>query len=271
MMKRMNIIGAVLAAAAVMAATDPCVWADEPAVVANVKVVCDKVPDVSSVDAWKKSFIKEGMTDKEKAMAIWTTVATFQHQMRPPKEFLQNEGTVYDAIKMFNVYGCSYCGVASCEMASLARYVGLQARVRTIVGHVVPELFYDGKWHLLDASLIAYYLNPDGEVASLDDVEANVQAWLKDHPELKGNDAALRKFQQDNNWQGWRNGPAIFNNCPTYDNNGWLPALGFGWYSNMQEYDGGINKGQTVKTPFDYEAGYSMGYKVNVELRPARR
>jgi len=41
--------------------------------VANVKIVSDKVPDVSSLDAWKKSYIKEGMSDKEKAMAVWKT------------------------------------------------------------------------------------------------------------------------------------------------------------------------------------------------------
>ena len=36
-------------------------------VVCHVKVLSDKVPDVSSLEAWKKSYIKEGMSDKEKA------------------------------------------------------------------------------------------------------------------------------------------------------------------------------------------------------------
>src|SRR5689334_18480485 len=162
-MRPAQFLAAVMAFSAALASSS---WAEQPAIVANVKVVSDKVPDVSSVEAWKKSFIKDGMSDKEKALAVWRTIATFQHQDAPPSEFLQNEGTVYDAIKMMNVYGYSYCGVASCEMASLARYVGVQARVRTINAHVVPELFYDGKWHLMDASLITYYLNPDGEIAS---------------------------------------------------------------------------------------------------------
>ena len=45
--------------------------ANAPAVVCNVKVVSDKVKDVSSLEAWKKSWILPGMTDKDKAIAIW--------------------------------------------------------------------------------------------------------------------------------------------------------------------------------------------------------
>jgi len=254
-----------VAAGLILAIAAPALGAAPVGVVANVKIVSDKAPDVSSLEAWKHSFIKDGMTDKEKALAIWKTIASFQHQDAPPAEYLQNEGAVYDAVKMMNVYGYSYCGVASCEMASLARYAGLQARVRTINAHVVPELFWDAKWHLLDASLITYFLNPDGDIASLDDVEQGVQDWLKEHKDLKGNDAALRKFQAADGWTGWRRGPAILSTGPMYDANGWLPAKTHGWYSNMQEYDGSHN------TPFPYEAGYSMGYKVNIQLRPGEK
>jgi hypothetical protein len=41
--------------------------------------------------------------------------ASHGHQFQdvPPKEFLHNENEVHDAMKMFNVYGHSYCGVAA--------------------------------------------------------------------------------------------------------------------------------------------------------------
>jgi hypothetical protein len=49
--------------------------AAEPArpvgVVSHVKVVSDKVADVSSLEAWQRSFIKDGMTDAQKAIAVW--------------------------------------------------------------------------------------------------------------------------------------------------------------------------------------------------------
>src|SRR5678810_1029062 len=57
-------------------------------VVSHIKVVSDKIEDVSSFESWKKSFIKDGMTDEQKAMAIWTTVVKFRHQDSPPYECL---------------------------------------------------------------------------------------------------------------------------------------------------------------------------------------
>lgn len=259
-------------------------FAEEPAVVANVKVVSDKVPDVSSLEAWKASYIKDGMTDKDKAIAIWESVVAHQYQDSPPCEFLNNEGTVQDAIKMFNVYGYSFCGVAANEMASLARYVGLDAHISTIVAHVVPEIEWDGKRHMLDASLInffifkddpadevtgafskalTHYRVPNGRIASIEEIIAAVKGWLAEHPELQGNDEKLRAFHAENGWQGWKRGPKLLTDCPFYDDQGWLPARTHGWYSTMQEYDG--------TTHFPYEAGYSMGYKVNVQLRPGER
>src|ERR1035437_3447948 len=75
-------------------------------VVSHIKVLSDKVQDVSSLEAWKKSFIKEGMSDKDKALAIFNTEIMFQQADVPiPSEYLQRENAVLDPIKMFNVYG----------------------------------------------------------------------------------------------------------------------------------------------------------------------
>ena len=228
-------------------------------VVSQVKVVSDNVPDVSSMEAWKRSFIRDDMTDAEKAMAVWETAVAFRHQDAPPNEYLQSEGNVHDAIKMFNVYGYNMCCCASATIEQLARYVGLEARGYGITAHSVPEVYYDGAWHLLDASLIAYFPKADGELASLEEMVTGVRAWLADHPELKGNDAKLREYMRNG---GWRNGPDILSRCPFYDDNGWLPAATHGWYSTMQEFD---------TDSFVYEYGYSQGYQVNIQLRPGER
>ena len=112
-------------------------------VVSHVKVLSDKVPDVSSLEAWKASFIKPGMTDREKALAVWASVVKFQYQDNPPSEFLQLENNVLDALKMFNVYGYSMCGNAASHVQSLARYAGLQARGWTI--NATPTIPCSGK------------------------------------------------------------------------------------------------------------------------------
>ena len=249
----------VLAASSALAADAP-----PPAgIVSHVKVLSNRVEDVSSLEAWKKSVIKDGMTDKEKALAIWKTVVAFQHQDEPPVEYLQNENMVLDAIKTFNVYGYSMCGNAASHVQSLARYIGLEARGWTIKAHVVPEIRWDGKWHMLDASLINYFPKPDGDLASVEEIMAAVKDWYASNPGHKGDDGKLRKFHAEGGWQGWRKGPELLANCPFYGGDGWLPAKTHGWYSTMQEYDG--------STLFPYENGYSLGYEVNVQLRPGER
>ena len=161
-------------------------------VVCNVKVLSDRVPDVSSMEAWQRSFIKPGMSDRDKALAAWRTTVMFQHQDAPPVEFLQNEAVVQDPIKMFNVYGYSFCSVACCDVAALARFAGIKARGWAINGHSVPEVSWGGGWHMLDASLINYFPRADGDVASVEEILAATKDWYARNPGYKGNDAKLR-------------------------------------------------------------------------------
>lgn len=229
-------------------------------VVSHILVTSDHVEDLSSMEAWKRSFLREGMSDRDKALAVWNTVVKFRHQDAPPNEFLQGESNVHDPIKTFNVYGYGMCCCAAANIEALARYAGLQARGRIIRAHSVPEVSWDGAWHLLDASLINYHPKPDGALASVDEIIAGVKAWYASNPQYRGNDGKLRQFMAN---RGWKRGPEILAGCPFYDANGWLPAATHGWYSTMQEYDGSADG--------IYEYGYSQGYQVNVQLRPGER
>jgi len=232
----------------------------QPGVVSHIRVLSDKVPDVSSMAAWRKSFIKEGMTDEQKALAAFRTVYMFQHQDNPPKEFLQNEDVVQDPIKVFNVYGYAFCSVASCGVEALSRDQGLEARGRILNGHSVPEVFYDGGWRLMDASLITLFPKADGKPAGVDEIMAGLKDWYEKNPGYKGNQDKLAAFMRQG---GWRKGPEILSRTKSYDDNGWLPAATHGWYSTMIEYDGSHNG--------IYEYGYSQGYQVNIQLRPGER
>ncbi len=234
-------------------------------VVAHVKVLSDKVEDVSSMEAWKKSFIKDGMSDQEKALAAWKTRATFVYQDPPPTEFL-HEGCVHDPIKSFNVYGYGMCCCASSNVEALSRYVGLEARGNGIVGHSVPEVQWDGAWHLLDASLVNYFPKDDGKIASVAEIAGSIKDWYEKNPEYKkGGGKKIDDLWRADGWTGWKRGPALLANCPFYDAGGWWPARTHGWGSTMAEYSG------ADKTPFTYEYGYSQGYEVNIRLRPGER
>src|SRR5438046_1327471 len=103
--------------------------AGESGIVSYIKVLSDKVEDVSSMEGWKKSFIKDGMSDEQKALAVWNTVVKFRHQDAPPNEFLTGDGgDVHDPIKTFNVYGYNMCCCESSNICALARYAGFKAR-----------------------------------------------------------------------------------------------------------------------------------------------
>ena len=247
----------------------------KPGVVCHVKVLSDKVDDVSSLEAWKASFIKDGMSEQEKAVAIWKSVASFQYQDNtPPQEFLTHEDNVYDPIKMFNVYGYGICCYASAHVEGLGRYLGMKGRGWGINCHSVCELNYDNSWHLFDSSLIGYFPKADGKVASIEEVTNGILDWYKANPALydgkHGIDQKLREFQRGDSDTAWKvRGPEILSRCSTYDARGWWPAGTHGWYSTMQEYDG--SGGGAGGKAFIYDYGALLGYEVNIELRPGEK
>ena len=229
-------------------------------VVSHIKVLSDKVEDVSSLAAWKRSWIKPGMSDEQKAVAIWQTVVKYRHQTAPPNEFLQQANNVHDAMKTIHVYGYGMCCCAAANLEQLGRYVGFPARGSIIHAHSVAELSYDGAWHLFDPSLINYFHKPDGAVASINDIIGAVRAWHKEHPGYSHNGAKLRQFARNG---GWHKGPALLARSEFYVRDGWNHAGSHGWPATMQEYD--------CKPDQVYEYGYSQGYRLNVQLRPGER
>jgi len=234
----------------------------QPGVVCNIKVVSDKVEDVTTLDDWKRSYIRDGMTNDEKALAIWKTVVKYRHQTAPPNEFLQHEGNVHDVMKTIHVYGYGMCCCASANVEQLARAIGWEARGWAITLHSVPEVYYDNAWHMLDGSLMNFFRNPDKSIASVADLQKAVRDWHEANPGYRGDDGKLRKFAAKGNWR--RAGPALLATCETYTEDGPNPAGWHGWSSTMIEYDRGDRH-------HVYEYGYSQGYKLNVQLRPGER
>lgn len=251
---RRIVLGLVLALVSQAAAAEKPVG-----VVSHIKILSDKVEDVSSPEDWRRTYIRDGMSDHEKALAIWRTVVKYRHQTSPPNEFLQDN--VHDVFKTIHVYGYGMCCCASSNVETLARYVGLQARGFGINLHSVPEVYCDGGWRLIDGSLMNYFLNPDGKIASVADIKKAVQDWHAAHPGYRGADGKLRQFAARG---GWKNGPPLLATTGErfWDANGINLAGWHGWPSTMQEYD---------CKEFVYDYGGSMGYQLNVQLRRGER
>ncbi|HTL52258.1 MAG TPA: hypothetical protein VL860_06780, partial [Planctomycetota bacterium] len=92
--------------------------------------------------------------------------------------------------------------------------------------------------------------------AGVDEIIGGVKDWLDKNPSYRGNNELLGKFMRG---EGWKKGPAVLAGSKFYSTNGWLPAATHGWYTTMMEYDGNPR--------YEYEYGYSQGYRVNVALR----
>jgi hypothetical protein len=259
----MVLAGAVLLQARVARAAD-----DGVGVVSHVKLVSDKSPDISTLEAWQKSFIRKGMSEQDKAIAIFNTIVRYRHQANPPREYLSSEmagGHVHDPLKSFHVYGYGQCCCAAAEVQGLARYLGLKTRGRPITVHSVAEVFCDGGWRLIDPSVMNYHVKEDGKLAGVDEIHQAVEEWLEKNPqfaqgEIKDRDKKLRTFAKN---QGWKQGPALLANSDEfYGEHGVNTAGWHGWSSTMIEYS-------KVEPPDEFYA--TMGYQLNVQLRPGEK
>jgi HEAT repeat protein len=129
-------------------------------------------PDASSVEAVVKSIIKPGMTSEQKALAIWEYCWKNTWHWPAPKEHrrkMHETDVVFDAGKQLNVYGYSYCFAIRSLGEALYEAAGMEARSGGISGHVIPEVYYDGKWHFLDHDQRGFSRLSDGSIASLED------------------------------------------------------------------------------------------------------
>ncbi len=248
---------------ALSAAAGPSLAQDEVGVVSRLNLVSDKSQDISTLDAWKKSYIKDGMSDQDKAIAIFNTLVRYRHQANPPKEYFTSaeaDGHVHDPLKTFHVYGYGQCCCAASEVIGLAQYLGYDARGRDITAHSVPEICFSNSWHLVDGSVMNYHIKPDGTLASVDEIHDAVKSWRQQHTDLD-TDSKLRTFAKN---EGWKSGPPLLAGAEKfYGKNGVNSAGWHGWPSTMQEYY------KIEQTPHDFCT--IMGYQLNVQLRPGEK
>jgi HEAT repeats len=129
-------------------------------------------PDASSPEAIVAAIIKPGMSQEQKALAIWRycweNTWHWPAPVEPPAK-QHSLDVVYDANKQLNVYGYTYCFAIRSLGEALYQAAGLEARSAGISGHVLPEVYFDGKYHLLDHDQRGFSRVADGSIASLKD------------------------------------------------------------------------------------------------------
>ncbi|BCS31655.1 hypothetical protein TBR22_A08580 [Luteitalea sp. TBR-22] len=127
--------------------------------------------------------VPPGASEEATARALWQFVRreTFSWDM---PSLWTSEGT--DPVKLLGVYGYGLCTQRALALSALWRAAGLQVRFWQGLGdseHDVPEVWFDGRWHLLDADRDALFLLPDNRtIAGIDDLRADPSLVLRAGP-----------------------------------------------------------------------------------------
>ncbi len=128
-------------------------------------VTTDRTVDCSSYETILKGVIRPGMTDEQKAIALYD----FYRQM---VYHYQNMPESRIPTKCINVLGNTLCGSQATCMKGLLEAAGLKMRIVSHPGHTFYEVFYDGKWHGYD-TMTNFYVFTRGEkrnVASFEEL-----------------------------------------------------------------------------------------------------
>ena len=129
--------------------------------------------DFRTVEQIVASAVTPGMTDAEKAFALWFQEIQYRHHSPGDNNELG------DPVKVFNVYGYNTCGNDSICLATLWRKAGLKVAPARALGHCISQAFYDGRWHFYDGDMHSVYLLRDNETV------AGEQDIVRDHDLVK--------------------------------------------------------------------------------------
>jgi hypothetical protein len=107
---------------------------------------------------------------KDKCWALWYWNHIARRQTAP----MQLHGReLTDPVRQFNDYGFTMCSTVAGVNCSIWGAMGLPVKFWDISMHTVPEVFYDGRWHMYDSSLTALYTLCDGKtIAGVEDIGA---------------------------------------------------------------------------------------------------
>ncbi len=133
--------------------------------VVNPWIIVNGKRDWRSIDHILAEILEDGMSDREKARAIWEFARTHRYHYTCASD------EVKDTVKMLNCYGYTLCWDEAYTVSNLWQAAGLKVRRGYPHGHCTTEVYYDGAYHLLDSDEHLLYLLRDNQtIASEEDL-----------------------------------------------------------------------------------------------------
>ena len=153
----------------------------------NRSIRMENVGDTDIINPWlsngRNSFhsvkdivdlaVAPGMSDADKAYALWFQEIQFRHHSGG------DNNELLDPVKVFNIYGYNTCGNDSIALATLWRNAGLNAAPARALGHCISQAYSDGGWHFYDGDMHSVYLLRDNQTV------AGEQDMVRDHDLVK--------------------------------------------------------------------------------------
>jgi len=123
----------------------------------NPLIVVNGKRNWRSIDHMLDEVLEEGMTEAEKARAIWEFARAHRYHTTT------GDDEVKDTVKMLNVYGYTLCWDEAYTVSNLWQAAGLKIRRGIPHGHCTTEVFFNGQYHLMDSDEHLLYLLRDNE------------------------------------------------------------------------------------------------------------
>jgi hypothetical protein len=118
-------------------------------------VSTDRTVDCSSYQTIVRDVLKPGMTDEQKAIALYDFFRQrVYHYLNMPES--------RQPLKCINILGNTLCGSQATCMKGLLEAAGIKARVVSHPGHTFYEAFYGGQWHNFD-TMTNFYVFTRGD------------------------------------------------------------------------------------------------------------
>jgi len=97
---------------------------------------------------------------------VWRFISEYTRH----KSIISRNNWLYNPLILVNSAGGSLCGFRSAAMTNILLYMGVKARSWCINGHVVTEVYENGRWQVYDPDLGVVYYNEKGNICSYNEL-----------------------------------------------------------------------------------------------------